>query len=84
MSGETYMHQKDYEQALKAFHRVETQFEYPRWQAAALLQAGKCHELNGEPQEAIKMFTQVTAQHADTSFAKEASERLDKLNGHGS
>ena len=47
MIGETYFHQKQYHLALREYLRVETLYAYPNWQAAALLQAGKCCEQLG-------------------------------------
>ena len=48
MIGETYFHQKNYDSALREYLRVEILYAYPRWQAGALLQAGKCREQLGE------------------------------------
>ena len=83
MIGETYMHQKDYDNALRAFYRVESLFAFPHWQAAALLQAGKCHKMKGEKEEAAKLLAQVLSQHPDSSFAKDASECLKTLDQRG-
>jgi TolA-binding protein len=79
MIGECYMHQEKYDEAIKAYHRVESLFDYPHWQAAALLQAGICHELKGESAEATKLFDQLIKQHPETTFAAEAAERLQQL-----
>jgi TolA-binding protein len=76
MIGETYFHQKDYLEAIKAYYRVERLFPYPRWQAGALLQSGKCHEMRGEFQEAAKLYGRLLKDHADSPFAEEASQRL--------
>ena len=54
MIGETYFHQKNYEAALREYLRLEILYAYPEWQAAALLQAGKCHERLGEAKEAAE------------------------------
>jgi TolA-binding protein len=79
MIGETYMHQQKYEEALRAFYRVESLFAYPHWRAAAQLQAGKCHAIQGEREQAEKLFAQVTGEYADTPFAEEAARRLKNL-----
>ncbi|HEV3022212.1 MAG TPA: tetratricopeptide repeat protein, partial [Pirellulales bacterium] len=52
MIGESYFHQKNYSTALRAYLRGEILYDYPRWDAAALLQAGKCHEYLGEWKQA--------------------------------
>ena len=76
MIGETYFHQKNYTEAIKAYYRVERLYPYPRWQAAALLQSGKCHEMRGEFQDAVKLYGQLLRDYADSPFAEEASQRL--------
>ncbi len=48
----------------------------PRWQAAALLQTGKCQEKLGELAEAEKTYAEVVKRYANTSWATDASERL--------
>jgi cellulose synthase operon protein C len=73
MIGETYMHQRDYAEAVRAFQQVDRLFAYPRWQAAALLQAGKCHQLLGEIDEAQRTFRRLLEQHPETTYAREAS-----------
>jgi TolA-binding protein len=76
MIGETHFHQKSYGEAIKAYYRVERLFAYPRWQAAALLQSGKCRELRGEFPEAVKLYAQLLKDYPDTPFSEEASQRL--------
>lgn len=79
MIGESYMHQERYDEAINAYQGVESLFNYPHWQAAAMLQAGKCYALKGEHEEAAKVFARLVEQHPETDFAREASERLDRL-----
>jgi TolA-binding protein len=76
MIGETYFHQKNYTEAIKAYYRVEKLFPFPRWQAGALLQSGKCHEMRGEFEEALKLYGRLLKDYADSPFAEEASQRL--------
>ena len=76
MIGETYFQQEKYDEAIAAYHRVERLFGFERWQAAAILQAGKCHEAKGRYRDARQMYAQLLKQHAQTSFAAEASQRL--------
>jgi len=81
MIGESYFHQKNYQEALRAYHRVEALFPYPRWQAAALLQAAKCRELLNQPMQAVLLYEQVVNDYADTMFAEDARARLDATTG---
>lgn len=77
MIGETYFLQKNYEQALRAYYRVEQLFDYPRWQSLALLQAGKCLEVQQQYTKAIEAYQHVQDKYADTSAAKDAARRID-------
>jgi len=80
MIGEAYAARLDLDQALKAYYRVESLYRYPHWQAAALVQAGKCHELKRENADALSAWRQVLAKYPDSSYAAEAAERLERLN----
>jgi len=77
MIGETYFHQKKYDAALREYLRLESRYDYPTWQAAALLQAGKCRDLLGESEEADKLYRQLLREHPDTPYAEEARRRLE-------
>ena len=81
MIGETYFHQKDFEQALRAFLRVEILYAYPQWQAASLFEAGKCAERMNMPQQAITFYQKIldTEKFRETSFAEKAMTRLQTL-----
>jgi len=76
MIGETYFMQKQYDEAIKAYHRVEGLYDFPRWTAAALLQAGKCHEMVGRWSEAVKLYAKVVQDFAKTPFSDKAARRL--------
>jgi TolA-binding protein len=76
MIGETHFHQKSYAEALRSYDRVEILYAYPTWQAAALLQAGKCSEQLGEWSEAVRRYKRLIETYPDTPYAKEAAQRL--------
>ncbi len=76
MIGESYFHQRAYRDAIRAYHRVVGLYSYPQWQAAALLQAGKCHEQSEEWRESVKLYTQLLRDYPSTTYAQEASQRL--------
>lgn len=80
MIGEIFAGQSDLDQALRAYYRVESLYRYPEWKAAALVQAGKCHELKGENADAATVWSQVVAKYSDTQYSQEAAERLKQLN----
>ena len=79
MIGETWFHQKKYPEAIAAYERCAAQHSFGRWQAASLLQAGKCHWLLGKTAEASVAFQRVTADFGDTPYAAEAAQRLSAL-----
>ncbi len=76
MIGESYFHQEQYELALREYLRVEILYPYPRWQAAALLQAGKCQESLGRWKEATQLYARLIKLYAGTEFTGEATRRL--------
>jgi TolA-binding protein len=76
MIGETFFQQERYDEAIASYHRVERLFAFERWQAAALLQAGKCHEAKGTYRDAIGLYAQLLKQYPQTTFAQEASQRM--------
>ncbi len=75
MTGESYFHQEEFAAALAQYRKVE-QYPYPRWQAAALVQAGKCHELLGHPRDAVEAYRRLIKEFPDSPFAAEATRRL--------
>jgi TolA-binding protein len=81
MIGESYFHQKNFKAAAKEYQQLEILYAYPTWQAASLLQAGKCRERLGEKDEAAKLYRRVVKVYHDTSFAKDAAHELARLEG---
>ena len=79
MIGETYFHQRNYSTALREYLNLEMLYKYPTWQAVALLQAGKCRELLGEPKEAAEHYARLLKLYGDTPFAERASQRLKSV-----
>lgn len=79
MIGESFFHQQEYAAAIREYLRVEILYAFPAWQAAALLQAGKCHEQLGEPRAAAEMYRRVLAEYADTPYAEGAGARLQAV-----
>lgn len=75
MIGETYFHQKNYRAAIKEYLRVEILYAYPEWQAAALLQAAKCHEQLDQWNEASELYARLLTNYGQTSYTDEAATR---------
>lgn len=79
MTGETYLHQKEYMSAIDAYERVASDATYVNWQAAGLLQIGKCYESLQNLEQAAKTYSRVLNEFNDTIPANEARERLRAL-----
>jgi len=76
MIGETYFLQGNYPDAIRAYHRV---VKFPRWQAAALIQAAKGHIALKQPTEAAQLLDQLLKDFPDSTFADDARARRATL-----
>ena len=82
MIGESCFHQKRYTAATEAYERCLREHQFPRWQAAALLQAGKCRLLQGDVEAARRDLERVASDYADQPLAVEAKSRLASLDAN--
>ncbi len=82
MIAESFFHQKNFEAALREYLRVEILYAFPAEQAAAVLQAGRCHERLGEWKQAAETYARLIKAYPDTMFAKEANQRLRAAQEH--
>lgn len=76
MIGETYFHQKKYDNAIRAYLRGEAVYDFPSWRSKSLLQAAKCYEQLGDRQEARRLLQKIIADFADQDTAQQAQEIL--------
>jgi TolA-binding protein len=76
MIGETYLHQQRYDDAIREYLRVEALYGYPQWQAAALIEAGKCYEALGRRADAAEIYNRIVEKYGQTAFCDEARQRL--------
>ncbi len=82
MIGETFFHQENYEEAVAAYLRVEILYDWPKWQAGALLQAAKCQEQLGRHQQAVEAYDRLIKTYPDSEFTEEAKRRLRVAQTH--
>ena len=62
MRGEAYFHQDKLHEALRDFLKVDILYNAPRWQAAALLEAGKVYERLDQWADAAETYGRLLAQ----------------------
>ena len=79
MIGESLMHQERYAEAAAEYFRVVSLYPHPRWQAAALLQAGHCYERRHQPEEAAELYRQILKNYPESDFASRARTQLKAL-----
>jgi len=79
MVGETHFHEEQYALAAQAYHQTENLYRFPQWQAAALLQAGKCYEHLRQDADAISVYRQLLKEHGDNALAGQARDRMNRV-----
>ena len=84
MRGETYFHQDQFHEALRDFLKVDILHNAPRWQAAALLEAGKVYERLDHWADAAETYERLLSKFASEPSAVEARERLTAVKGRAS
>jgi TolA-binding protein len=82
MRGETYFHQKDDKAALREFLQVALLYDAPRWQAAAMLEAGKVYERLDQWAEAADIYKKLGSKFPNDPAAAEAARRLSAARKH--
>ncbi|HEV3164192.1 MAG TPA: tetratricopeptide repeat protein, partial [Isosphaeraceae bacterium] len=86
MRGETYFHQKNYDEALHELLKVDVLYDAPVWQAAALLEAGKVYERLAQWADAAEMYKRILSprrklreKFPNDPNAAEAARRLEEV-----
>ncbi|HET6880938.1 MAG TPA: tetratricopeptide repeat protein [Pirellulales bacterium] len=79
MIGEIYFEKKNHSEAIKNFFKTAYGYGYPQWQANALYEAGRCFEVLGKKEQAVKMYQEVVDSFPDSDKASLAKGRLDAL-----
>ena len=75
MHGEAYFHQDKLHEALRDFLKVDILYDAPRWQAAALLEAGKVYERLDQWADAAETYGRLLARFPKEAPASEAGRR---------
>lgn len=75
--GETLFLQEKWGEAFLAYQKVYANYDFPDWQAAALLQSGKCDEQQQQWKEAAATYRLLIEKFAKSMHAADAKLRLD-------
>jgi TolA-binding protein len=76
MCGESYFHEDQFHEALREFLKVDILYQAPRWQAAALLEAGKVYERLDLWPDAAETYQRLVTRFPQDPSAAEARNRL--------
>ena len=79
MRGETFFHQDQLHEALREFLRVDILYNAPRWQAAALLEAGKVYERLDQWADAAETYDRLVAKFPKDRDAATARARREAV-----
>ena len=75
--GDTYFFQEKWDAASIAYQKVYSNYQFPEWQAAALLSSGKCDEAQNEWKLAAAAYQLLVKEFPDSSVAEEAKKRRE-------
>jgi tol-pal system protein YbgF len=81
--AETYYVNREFETALEAFNQVLEQYPNSRKTPDAMLKAGFCKAELGRKDDARATLESVVEQYPDSTAARLASQRLDRLRAEG-
>jgi len=84
LRGETYFHEDRFREALTEFLKVDILYDAPRWQAAALLEAGKVYERLAQWGDAAETYERLRSRFPDDPHIPEANTRLITVRKHES
>ncbi|MGH7135170.1 MAG: tetratricopeptide repeat protein, partial [Pirellulales bacterium] len=79
MIGEIYFEKKNHAEAIKNFFKAAYGYGYPQWQANAYYEAGRCFEVLGKKDQAVKSYQEVVEKFPQSDKVALAKSRLDAL-----
>jgi len=77
--GECLFALKDWDRAIKAFIKVEANYDFPTWSSKALLEIGQALQQRGSPKRAIERYEEVVKKYPDSGAAAVAWDLLKSL-----
>ncbi len=82
LHGEAHFHQDHLHEALRDFLQVDILYKAPRWQAAALLEAGKVYERLDQWADAAETYERLLTRFPNEPVAAEARLRRAAASAH--
>jgi TolA-binding protein len=79
MIGEIEFEQKKHADAVKSYYKVIYGYGYPKWQAEAAYEAGRCYEVLGKKPQAVKQYQELVQKYPESDKVQLAKERLKEL-----
>jgi TolA-binding protein len=79
--GEVQFAKKEHSAAVSSFFKVAYGYSYPKWQALATFEAGRCFEVLGKKTQALKQYQELVEKYPDSDKVPLANERIKALKG---
>jgi len=79
MIGEIQFEQKNHKEAVASFFKVSYGYSYPQWQAEAAYEAGRCFEVLGKKDQALKQYQELLDKFPQSDKTPLAKKRIDEL-----
>ncbi len=79
MIGEIQFQQKDHKAAVTSFFKVSYGYGYPQWQAEATYEAGRCFEVLGKKEQAVKQYQELIEKYPRNDKVALAKQRIQEL-----
>lgn len=81
MIGEIQFENKDHAAAISSFFKVAYGYSYPKWQAMAAYEAGRCFEVLKKTEQAVKQYQELIDKFPESDKAPLAKQRIQQLKG---
>ncbi len=79
MIGEILFEKKEYQEAIRAFYKVIYGYSYPRWQADATYESGRCFEMLKNTKQAKEHYLDLIRKYPRSDRVEPAREQLRRL-----
>jgi cellulose synthase operon protein C len=77
--AESHLKEKNYDLALKEYYKVYAGYDAPRYESAALFQAGRCDASLKNWRGAVQSYRTLLEEFPESEFAEEARSQLKEI-----